>query len=160
MNKIMEMISKIPQGSTFASKADDKNLKIAMANRSNLKPTQPFDGQQGFNNSEFGTEEDQFATKAAGKALFKVKTQHEGGAASPRADQTTQEPAQGSRMLQNEEIKEICQKHALTRGEVYSIRSQFASMCSLSEQWLKQKDQQTEGGLFDNLAANEKAQKA
>ena len=64
-------------------------------------------------------------------------------------------------MLQNEEIKEICQKHALTRGEVYSIRSQFASMCALSEQYLQQKEQQQgeNGGLFDSLGNQDKKQK-
>lgn len=32
-------------------------------------------------------------------------------------------------MLSNEEIKEICEKHKLTRGQVYDIRSTFGSMC-------------------------------
>lgn len=41
-------------------------------------------------------------------------------------------------MLQSEEIKEICERHALTRGEVYQIRSQFASMCQMSEMHLQQ----------------------
>ena len=36
-------------------------------------------------------------------------------------------------MLQNEEIREICEKHALSRKEVYQIRSEFASMCDDSE---------------------------
>ena len=76
MNKIMEMIAKIPASSSFASKADDKNLKIAMANKSQLNTTQPYDGTEGLRNADNLDEqiEDQFNTKAAGKALFKVKT--------------------------------------------------------------------------------------
>lgn len=35
-------------------------------------------------------------------------------------------------MLKTEEIREICDKHHLTRMEVYSIRSQFAAMCQMS----------------------------
>ena len=34
-------------------------------------------------------------------------------------------------MLKTEEIREICDKHQLTRMEVYNIRSLFAGMCSL-----------------------------
>ena len=41
-------------------------------------------------------------------------------------------------MLRNEEIKEICEKHALKRNEVYQIRSQFGSMCTMSEQYIAQ----------------------
>ena len=33
MNKIMDMIGKLQNGSNFASKQEDKNFKIAMANR-------------------------------------------------------------------------------------------------------------------------------
>ncbi len=37
-------------------------------------------------------------------------------------------------MLKNEEIKLICEKHKLTRKEVYEIRSQFTSMCLMSDE--------------------------
>ena len=36
-------------------------------------------------------------------------------------------------MLKNEEIKQLCEKHKLSRKEVYDIRSQFVSMCLLSD---------------------------
>ena len=49
---------------------------------------------------------------------------------------------QQGRMLRNDEIKEICEKHGLSRQEVYQLRSQFASMCMLSESW-NQEDQNT-----------------
>ena len=39
-----------------------------------------------------------------------------------------------SRMLKTEEIREICDKHQLTRMEVYNIRSQFAGMCLMSKE--------------------------
>ena len=35
--------------------------------------------------------------------------------------------------MKNEEIKEICVKNNLTRMEVYDIRSQFTSMCLISD---------------------------
>lgn len=37
-------------------------------------------------------------------------------------------------MLRNEEIKEICERHKLTRKEIYDIRSQFTSMCMMSQE--------------------------
>ena len=36
-------------------------------------------------------------------------------------------------MLKTEEIREICDKHQLTRMEVYKIRSEFAAMCQMSK---------------------------
>lgn len=39
-----------------------------------------------------------------------------------------------NRMLKTEEIREICDKHQLTRMEVYNIRSQFAGMCLMSKE--------------------------
>jgi len=51
---------------------------------------------------------------------------------------------QTGRMLRNEEIKEICEKHALKRNEVYQIRSQFASMCTMSEQYMAQLEKEKE----------------
>ena len=38
-----------------------------------------------------------------------------------------------NKFMKNEEIKEICVKNNLTRMEVYDIRSQFTSMCMISE---------------------------
>ena len=38
-----------------------------------------------------------------------------------------------NKFMKNEEIKEICIKNNLTRMEVYDIRSQFTSMCMISE---------------------------
>ena len=43
-----------------------------------------------------------------------------------------------SSMLTHEELKEICQKNGLTRGEVFQIRTQYASMCLMSEQWVQE----------------------
>ena len=51
-------------------------------------------------------------------------------------------------MLQNEEIREICEKHALSRKEVYQIRSEFASMCDDSE---KMKIELENGTTSDGL---------
>lgn len=39
-------------------------------------------------------------------------------------------------MLSNDEIREICETYCLSRGQVYNIRSTFASMCEMSENWL------------------------
>lgn len=38
-----------------------------------------------------------------------------------------------AKFMKNDEIKEICEKNNLTRMEVYDIRSQFISMCMMSE---------------------------
>ena len=40
-------------------------------------------------------------------------------------------------MLKNEEIQGICEKHALSRGEVYDIHTSFKSMVTLSDAYLK-----------------------
>lgn len=40
-------------------------------------------------------------------------------------------------MLSNEEIIKICDKYFLSRGQVYSVRTTFQSMCEMSENWLK-----------------------
>ena len=56
-------------------------------------------------------------------------------------------------MLQNEEIREICEKHALSRKEVYQIRSEFASMCDDSEKLMQ------EGGLSGDGIPDSKAKK-
>ena len=74
MNKIMYLISKLTTSSQFASKQEDKNFQIAMANRKQLKMTQPYDGFAGLRaDSEAG--ESDFAQKVQGKATFKVKAQ-------------------------------------------------------------------------------------
>lgn len=40
-------------------------------------------------------------------------------------------------MLQSDEVERISETHMLTRGEIYDIRSTFASMGKLSEMWLE-----------------------
>lgn len=45
--------------------------------------------------------------------------------------------------MKNEEIKELCTKNNLTRMEVYDIRSQFISMCMISEGYV---DEDSENG--------------
>ena len=70
-------------------------------------------------------------------------------------------------MLKTEEIREICEKHQLTRMEVYNIRSQFAGMCLMSKEdeqkelmaLRAQQDNKTKGnvkssGNFDALGAD------
>jgi len=52
-------------------------------------------------------------------------------------------------MLTNEELKEICQKNGLTRGEVFQIRTQYASMCLMSEQWLNEQKNPTSANPLD-----------
>jgi len=37
-------------------------------------------------------------------------------------------------MLKTEEIREICDKHGLSRMDVYNIRSQFAGMVMMSKE--------------------------
>lgn len=54
--------------------------------------------------------------------------------------------------MKNEEIKEICVKNNLTRMEVYDIRSQFTSMCMISEGYT---GPETEGNQVEDQA-NEK----
>ena len=64
-------------------------------------------------------------------------------------------------MLKTEEIRDICEKHQLTRMEVYNIRSQFAGMCQMSKEDEKkdkealkeaqgQKDKGKRGGKADD----------
>ena len=43
-------------------------------------------------------------------------------------------PEGSSRMLKTEEIRDICDRHQLTRMEVYKIRSQFAGMVIMSKE--------------------------
>jgi hypothetical protein len=51
------------------------------------------------------------------------------------------------KFMKNEEIKEICVKNNLTRMEVYDIRSQFTSMCMISEGYV---GPETEGNLAED----------
>jgi hypothetical protein len=45
-----------------------------------------------------------------------------------------EDPDNAGRMLKTEEIREICEAHQLTRAEVYTLRSQFAGMCLMSQE--------------------------
>ena len=114
--------------------------------------TKPYEGPAGGLGSQSDAASESFAQNRAGKATFKIKqedskeagsTAGDGkeGAAAAGADDKDK-VAQTGRMLRNEEIKEICEKHALKRNEVYQIRSQFASMCSMSEQYMANLEQE------------------
>lgn len=91
---------------------------------------------------------DTFAQNRAGRATFKIKQEDgkdsQNAATSGGTEQEKDKVAQTGRMLRNEEIKEICEKHALKRNEVYQIRSQFASMCTMSEQYMAQLEKEKE----------------
>ena len=136
--KIHDQIRKLAPRQVFASKMHNRRIQDAMATRSQLKQTQPYDGAASM--QSIGKEEpEQFTSQAAGRVTFKVKQKNQTSSISDTQNNTTldkdkEKPSQGGRMLQNEEIREICEKHALSRGEVYQIRSQFASMCTMSEQ--------------------------
>jgi hypothetical protein len=54
-----------------------------------------------------------------------------------------------NKFMKNEEIKEICVKNNLTRMEVYDIRSQFTSMCMISDGFM---------GLIGAEAGNDEPQ--
>lgn len=54
-------------------------------------------------------------------------------------------------MLTNEEIREICEKYCLSRGQVYNIRSTFGSMCEMSEKWLATQGQQKAVSVDENV---------
>ena len=75
-----------------------------------------------------------------GKVTFKTKQQPEEDSrvgttqSKKRKDDEDGDTNKGSRMLKTEEIREICEKHQLTRMEVYNIRSQFAGMCLMSKE--------------------------
>ena len=56
------------------------------------------------------------------------------GAKAAAADEADDPNRAGGRMLKTEEIRFICDKHQLTRMEVYNIRSQFAGMCLMSKE--------------------------
>ena len=146
MNKIMDMIGKLQSGSNFASKQEDKNFKIAMANRDKLRMTQPYDGMVGLR-AESDGEEDEYRNKVVGRAAFKVKQGENMKTETSAEGQPQQQQTNG--MLQSEELKEICEKHALTRGEVYQIRSEFMSMCDLAKQDFEYQKNQKDGTVFD-----------
>jgi hypothetical protein len=44
-------------------------------------------------------------------------------------------------MLTNDELKDICQKNGLTRGEVFKIKTQFSSMVKMSDTWVHDQKQ-------------------
>ena len=74
-----------------------------------------------------------------GKVTFKVRGQEEDSRigtnhSKKRKEEDDGDTNKGSRMLKTEEIREICEKHQLTRMEVYNIRSQFAGMCLMSKE--------------------------
>ena len=119
-----------------------------MANRDQYRMTQPYEGPVGgLTNSETGSES--YAQNRAGKATFKIK-QEDAKESPPDQDKDKQAAQQTGRMLRNEEIKEICEKHALKRNEVYQIRSQFASMCTMSLEYMAQLEKEKEAdGLPD-----------
>lgn len=50
-----------------------------------------------------------------------------------------------NRMLQNDEIKQICDVHHLSRHEVYNIRSQFTSMCQMSRTFEEEERMKEQG---------------
>lgn len=47
-------------------------------------------------------------------------------------------PEDPHKQLSSDEIKQICLENGLTRGQVYSIRSQFVSMMTLSDMYMKE----------------------
>jgi hypothetical protein len=67
-----------------------------------------------------------------------VRQDHQSQDQKAPATAEKEKKSPSSRMLSNDEIKEICEKNTLSRGEVYEIRTQFASMCMMSEQWQQQ----------------------
>ena len=94
--------------------------------------TQPYDGNVGLRADSEG-EDSEYNNKVVGRAAFKVK---QGDNSKNDSHENNQQQATNG-MLQNEELKEICERHALTRGEVYQIRSEFMSMCDLAKQDLE-----------------------
>lgn len=98
---------------TFAAKP--QNRRGINFDPSKIRQTQPYEG----------------GDVQAGKATFKVKKR---SIAEVKADLNVSAKHE---MLQNEEIQAICENHALSRGEVYDIHTQFKSMVTLSEVYLK-----------------------
>lgn len=128
INKIYDQLVKLAASNQFASKQNQEKFLIAQRNRGDLKPTQAYEG--GLGAPSGSAEPETFKQHGAGRATFKVKQEAE---KSPKEEVDSKKPAQPGKMLQNEEIREICEKHALSRKEVYQIRSEFASMCDDSE---------------------------
>jgi len=56
-------------------------------------------------------------------------------------------------MLTNEEIRELCEKYCLSRGQVYNIRSTYASMCEMSDKWYAEQPANTKvvAGADENV---------
>ena len=154
VKKIYDQISKVHGVGAFAGRQNTKRWQQALANRDQFIQTKPYEGPATGLGAGSDAGSDVFAQNRAGRAFFKVK-QDEGKDSASAAGQTTTEGGdkdkqQTGRMLRNEEIKEICEKHALKRNEVYQIRSQFASMCTMSEQYMAQLEKEKEqDGLPD-----------
>jgi hypothetical protein len=73
----------------------------------------------------------------ANRATFKVvaqEQQSEGQKTTHTKAPEVDENIDAGRMLKTEEIREICDKHGLSRMDVYNIRSQFAGMVMMSKE--------------------------
>ena len=143
VNRIYDQISRVSNVGGFAGRQGTKKWQQALANRDQYQQTQPYEGpNQGLGDSASDT----FAQNRAGKATFKIKQDDnkDGASVSGAEGAEKDKQANSGRMLRNEEIKEICEKHALKRNEVYQIRSQFASMCTMSDQHQAQQDKEKE----------------
>lgn len=117
----------------FASKNANRHTLQALALRDKLKVTQPYEGS-------LSSSEPSFTLKETGKATFKVKQQVD----SPKTAETTNKS-----MLTNEELKEICFKNGLARGEVFDIRAKYASMCLMSEHWVAERNNPESKNFLD-----------
>ena len=71
----------------------------------------------------------------ANRATFKVVRTESAIPESKKEEKVDESVADNAgRMLKTEEIREICDKHGLSRMDVYNIRSQFAGMCIMSKE--------------------------
>ena len=74
-----------------------------------------------------------------GRATFKVQMDpiaekpSQTGYKKSTAQEDDSDPNKAGRMLKTEEIRMICDKHKLSRMEVYNIRSQFSAMAHMSK---------------------------
>ena len=84
-----------------------------------------FKPQPQLSHSELNTTTDDLLRKEAPKKKKLMK--------KPKTQADILQENMRNKFMKNEEIKEICVKNNLTRMEVYDIRSQFTSMCMISE---------------------------
>lgn len=106
--------------SNFAAKPINRmGFKVDITN---LKPTACYEG-------------DGYYQQRQGQVTFKHKKEKKKQKGSEESANTAQQP--GSNMLRHDEIQHICEKHNLSRGQVYQIRSNFSSMCTMSASWLE-----------------------